>query len=129
MLLLYLIWKHTYSAPAEFTFHYASTLSVSTSKHLHQHHIYIPLCFYFIIYFIIKQTLHSLIYIPLCFYFIIGAAFRIFFFIFIYIPLCFYFIPSPFSPFIFFNTSILFVYPTFFIALFSKIFLLPLYKI
>ena len=69
----------------------------------------------------------------------------------IYIPLCFYFIsswqgyapavksftfhyastlsPSPFSPSIFFNTNILFVYPTFFIALFSKIFLLPLYKI
>ena len=93
---------------AEFTFHYASTLSRVPHPQLFGWClIYIPLCFYFIKYTplsvqVAVPNLHSTM-------------------------LLLY--PSPFSPSIFFNTSILFVYPTFFISLFSKIFLLPLYKI
>ena len=129
MLLLYLIPVDT--APTTisiFTFHYASTLSErvpgvwSYKCNLHSTML--------LLYPERRRGLFKrwMIYIPLCFYFMknkpcgIRPGH-------IYIPLCFYFIPSPFSPSIFFNTSILFVYPTFFISLFSKIFLLPLYKI
>ena len=111
-----------------FTFHYASTLSewYHTDRGVYQ--IYIPLCFYFIlktkVIDHVNKNLHStmlLLYRRSSSGPSLTSP--------IYIPLCFYFIPSPFSPSIFFNTNILFVYPTFFIALFSKIFLLPLYKI
>ena len=47
----------------------------------------------------------------------------------IYIPLCFYFIPPPLFPFYFLQYRYTFCLPPFFIALLSKIFLLPLYKI
>ena len=80
----------------EFTFHYASTLSIlisPMSKPLHNLHstmlllyrlyhsdciiadfIYIPLCFYFILFGVFHSSPSSMIYIPLCFYFIISSC-------------------------------------------------------
>ena len=77
---------------SSFTFHYASTLSQSTERLRHGYHIYIPLCFYFI-----KCVYHFCgflddIYIPLCFYFIAGRTTLRSAVHGIYIPLCFYFI-------------------------------------
>ncbi len=53
MLLLYLDETTGKVIPAAFTFHYASTISDSdVSGPFASTHIYIPLCFYYIAYFI-----------------------------------------------------------------------------
>ena len=54
--------------------------------------IYIPLCFYFIVFKIYAPSPNVPIYIPLCFYFIVTCSTNCSVILFIYIPLCFYFI-------------------------------------
>ena len=55
----------------QFTFHYASTLSVSArGACITTCTIYIPLCFYFIVGGMKNNPVDNPIYIPLCFYFI-----------------------------------------------------------
>ena len=88
---IYSLW-HQAVLNRQFTFHYASTLSIfrsfasSAMMHLHSTmlllypygvvcskcvgHIYIPLCFYFIASSSLVKTVVYFIYIPLCFYFI-----------------------------------------------------------
>ena len=93
MLLLYHIDREQKNLSFLFTFHYASTLS-NRGKRVGDcyNHIYIPLCFYFILSKLAALSGLSSIYIPLCFYFILScdqydsANYSI------YIPLCFYFI-------------------------------------
>ena len=59
----------------QFTFHYASTLSMPCGMSApHLHLIYIPLCFYFINERLLGDCGHYDIYIPLCFYFISAAG-------------------------------------------------------
>ena len=112
--------------------------------------IYIPLCFYFIGIANPLVLIAIPIYIPLCFYFIDLYWFYAPNRLLIYIPLCFYFIqtmasgqygtiylhstmlllyPVPLFPFYFLQYGDTFCLPPFCIALLSKIFLLPLYKI
>ena len=93
MLLLYQERQISSFTADEFTFHYASTLSLSTKILFFVIFlIYIPLCFYFIVFlFFIVPTI-IFIYIPLCFYFIAIKPYCSHSLRSIYIPLCFYFI-------------------------------------
>ena len=61
----------------------------------HTGSIYIPLCFYFILLFLLRSCFRCFIYIPLCFYFIAESAVSLPQEKQIYIPLCFYFIQKP----------------------------------
>ena len=75
-----------------FTFHYASTISTTALPRVSTHPIYIPLCFYYIIFLfwqldIMSGYLHSTM--LLLYHVLSGWRFRL---IFIYIPLCFYYI-------------------------------------
>ena len=92
MLLLYREHPGKYPYCYQFTFHYASTLSISQALHgcnkLHLHSTMLLLYRFSLFSF----TIFCFIYIPLCFYFIrriTGCGMPD---IIIYIPLCFYFI-------------------------------------
>ena len=98
-----------------FTFHYASTLSdawticplpmytlhsimlllyQAAAQHLIRslQDLYIPLCFYFILFMRLDSASMASLYIPLCFYFIAERRLDNLYTELIYIPLCFYFI-------------------------------------
>ena len=70
MLLLYLDDYYMPQMANIFTFHYASTLSRRLLVFKLMRQIYIPLCFYFIVWLYCPRWYMEEIYIPLCFYFI-----------------------------------------------------------
>ena len=73
MLLLYPLRFWSARISCLFTFHYASTLSISARVLQGHTLIYIPLCFYFIGDAGVVCKVYDFIYIPLCFYFIVSV--------------------------------------------------------
>ena len=72
-----------------FTFHYASTISLSSYPVAAlEIYLYIPLCFYYIMPLIIMHSRLSQLYIPLCFYYILRQGSQPSRFSKLYIPLC-----------------------------------------
>ena len=112
-----------------FTFHYASTLSGCQGCNTGLDClIYIPLCFYFIKSVLVRPAANISIYIPLCFYFICCHFSSRTEKSYLHSTMLLLY-PVPLFPFYFLQYGDTFCLPPFCIALLSKIFLLPLYKI
>ena len=137
--------------PQDFTFHYASTISlVQNTPATNIIDLYIPLCFYYIALPHSALLLSNVLYIPLCFYYILFRLSEFTWSSFLYIPLCFYYIayapvmratptslhstmlllyPVPVFPFYFLQYRYTFCLPPFLVDFFSKIIHLSLYKV